>query len=62
MHLAILGDIMSLEEVKFMLIDYVNKNSNVQNLEWDQRMTNKLLFAPTQSLTMKGRKLRIIFF
>ena len=37
---------MFLEDVKFMLIDYVNQNSNAQNLEWDQRMTNKLLFDP----------------
>lgn len=38
--------LMSLEEVKPMLIDYVNNNSNVEGLQWDQHMSRKLLFDP----------------
>lgn len=38
--------VVSLEEVKTMLRDYVNKNSYVQDLQWDQHVHPKLLFDP----------------
>lgn len=37
---------MSVEEVKPILVDYVNKNSRVQHLYWDQNMARQLLFDP----------------
>ena len=37
---------MSHTDVKSLLIDYVNRNSNVYNLEWDPRLSEKLLFDP----------------
>ena len=37
---------MSHTEIKSLLIDYVNRNSNVYNLEWDPRLSEKLLFNP----------------
>jgi len=40
---ALLVMLMSLEEVKSMLTDYVNNNSNVKGLHWDQHMSRELL-------------------
>ncbi|NIN51785.1 MAG: hypothetical protein GTO23_01240, partial [Nitrososphaeria archaeon] len=37
---------MSHTDVKSLLIDYVNRNSNVYNLEWDPRLSEKLLLDP----------------
>ena len=37
---------MSLEDLKPLLINYVNMNCNVQCLEWDQHLSTKLLFDP----------------
>ena len=37
---------MSHTDVESLLIDYVDRNSNVYNLEWDPRLSEKLLFDP----------------
>jgi hypothetical protein len=37
---------MSHTDVKSLLIGYVNRNSNVYNLEWDPRLSEKLLLDP----------------
>jgi len=52
---------MSLEALKSILTDYVNKNSNVQDLEWDQNMSLKLLFDPYSKSYSERKKIAHYF-
>lgn len=37
---------MATDEVLSLLVDFVNKNSNVADIQWDRRMSPRLLFNP----------------
>lgn len=50
------GELMGLEDVKSLLIDFVNRNSNVPGLQWDQSMRMRLPFDPyTKSYSGRRR-------
>ena len=40
------GWVMATDEVLTLLIDFINKNSNVADIQWDRRMSPRLLFNP----------------
>jgi hypothetical protein len=52
---------MSHEALKPILTDYVNKNSNVQCLQWDQNMSMKLLFDPYAKSYSERKKIAHYF-
>ena len=52
---------MFLEALKPILTDYVNKNSNVQGLQWDQNMAMKLLFDPYAKSYSERKKIAHYF-
>lgn len=37
---------MATDEVLSLLVDFINKNSNVVDIQWDRRMSPRLLFNP----------------
>ena len=37
---------MATDEVLTLLVDFINKNSNVADVQWDRRMSPRLLFNP----------------
>ena len=37
---------MATDEVLTLLVDFINKNSNVADIQWDRRMSPRLLFNP----------------
>jgi hypothetical protein len=34
------------DEIIALLVDFINKNSNVADVQWDRRMSPRLLFNP----------------
>ncbi len=38
--------LMATDEVLTLLVDFINKNSNVADIQWDRRMSPRLLFNP----------------
>ena len=54
-------EVVSLKELKLILADYVNKNSNVQCLQWDQRIAMKLLFDPYAKSYSERKKIAHYF-
>lgn len=52
---------MSLEGVKAILINYVNKNSRVQNLQWNEDMTRQLLFDPYAKIYLERKRIAHYF-
>jgi len=52
---------MSREALKPILTDYVNKNSNVKCLQWDQNMRMKLLFDPYAKSYRERKKIAHYF-
>ena len=49
------------DEVTSLLVDFINKNSNVADVQWDRRMSPRLLFNP-YSEKYEERKITAHYF
>jgi len=52
---------MATDEVQTLLVEFINKNSNVVDVQWDRRMTPRLLFNP-YSEKFEERKIAAHYF
>ena len=52
---------MATDEVQKLLVEFINKNSNVVDVQWDRRMTPRLLFNP-YSEKFEERKIAAHYF
>ena len=53
--------LMATDEVLPLLVDFINKNSNVADVQWDRRMSPRLLFNP-YSTNYEERKITAHYF
>ena len=52
---------MATDEVLTLLVEFINKNNNVVDVQWDRRMSPRLLFNP-YSEKFEERKIAAHYF